>query len=57
VAEDDATVVEGGFGVEEGEDELGGEFAIDFDAGFEELVEVSGALDGEESAEAFGGEL
>ena len=49
--------MEGGFGVEEGEDELGGEFAIDFDAGFEELVEVSGALDGEESAEAFGGEL
>ena len=57
LAEDDAAVVEGGFGVEDGEDEFGGEFAIDFDAGFDELVEVHGALEGEESAEAFGGEL
>ena len=49
--------MEGGFWVEDGEDEFGGEFAIDFDAGFDELVEIHGALEGEESAEAFGGEL
>ena len=47
----------GGFWVEDGENEFGGEFAIDFDAGLDELVEVHGALEGAESAEAFGGEL
>jgi hypothetical protein len=57
LAEEDAAVVEGGFWVEDGEDEFGGEFAIDLDAGFDELVEVHGALECEESAEAFGGEL
>ena len=49
--------MEGGFGVEDGEDEFGGELAIDFDAGFDELVEVHAAFEGEEGSEAFGGEL
>ena len=49
--------MKGGSGVEDGEDEFGGECVIDFDAGFDESVEVHGAFEGVEGSEAFGGEL
>ena len=56
VADDDASVVKGGFGVEEGEGEFGGEFSIDGDAGFDLVFEADVTFDGEECPEAFFGE-
>ena len=47
VADDEAAVVQGGLGVEDGEGEFLGEFAIDGDAGVEVFVELDIPLDGE----------
>lgn len=56
VCEDNSAVMEGGFGVKDGEEEGLAEFALDEFARFGVVGEVDAALDGEEGAEAFFGE-
>ncbi len=57
IAEDEATVVEGGFGEEDADGEFRGEFAVDADAGFGEGFELCVAFDGEEGTELAVGEF
>ena len=57
IAEDEAAVVERGFWLEDGDDELRGELAVDGDAGFREGADIDLALDGDEGAELAVGEI
>lgn len=51
VAENQASIVERGFGKEDADSQFGGESAVDGDAGFGERLEAGIAFDGEECAE------
>jgi hypothetical protein len=51
VAKDEAAIVKGGLWLEDGDDELRGELAVDGDAALREGADIDLALDGDEGAE------